>query len=48
MGDWPIPVPDRSTFESSYAGQPPGEIGRPQQAFVDVDDRITRAVLDAG
>src|SRR5438874_9705710 len=43
-----MPVPDRSTFENIYAGQPPWEIGRPQQAFLDVADRITGSVLDAG
>src|SRR5438045_3408627 len=41
-------VPDRATFEEMYAGQPPWEIGRPQQPFVDVADRITGSVLDAG
>ena len=43
-----MPVPDRSTFESAYAGQAPWDIGRPQQAFLDVADRITGSVLDAG
>jgi SAM-dependent methyltransferase len=42
------PVPDRSTFESAYAGQAPWDIGRPQKAFLDVADRITGSVLDAG
>jgi cyclopropane fatty-acyl-phospholipid synthase-like methyltransferase len=42
------PVPDRSTFESMYAGQTPWDIGRPQKAFLDVADRITGSVLDAG
>ena len=41
-------VPDRSTFESIYAGQAPWDIGRPQKAFLDVADRITGSVLDAG
>ena len=41
-------VPDRSTFESAYAGQAPWDIGRPQQGFLDVADRITGSVLDAG
>ena len=31
-----MPVPDRSTFESAYAGQAPWDIGRPQQAFLAV------------
>ena len=42
------PVPDGSTFESAYAGQAPWDIGRPQKAFLDVADRITGSVLDAG
>ncbi len=41
-------VPDRSTFESAYAGQAPWDIGRPQQAILDVADRITGSVLDVG
>jgi SAM-dependent methyltransferase len=41
-------LPDRNTFESAYAGQAPWDIGRPQQAFLDVADRITGSVLDAG
>lgn len=41
-------VPDRSTFESAYAGQAPWDIGRPQRALLDVADRITGSVLDAG
>lgn len=43
-----MPVPDRSTFENIYAGQAPWDIGRPQQAFLDVADRISGSVLDAG
>jgi cyclopropane fatty-acyl-phospholipid synthase-like methyltransferase len=42
------PVPDRSRFESAYAGQAPWDIGKPQKAFVDVADRITGSILDAG
>lgn len=41
-------VPDRSSFESLYAGQPRWEIGRPQKALLDVADRITGSVLDTG
>src|SRR5438270_3605232 len=41
-------LPDRSTFESAYAGQAPWDIGRQQKAFLDVADRITGSVLDAG
>jgi cyclopropane fatty-acyl-phospholipid synthase-like methyltransferase len=41
-------LPDRTTFESAYAGQAPWDIGRPQQALLDVADRITGSVLDAG
>jgi cyclopropane fatty-acyl-phospholipid synthase-like methyltransferase len=42
------PVPDRSTFESAYAGQAPWDIGKPQKPFLDVADQITGSVLDAG
>ncbi len=42
------PVPDRSTFEAMYAGQAPWDIGKPQKPFIDVADRITGTVLDAG
>ena len=41
-------LPDRSTFETAYTGQAPWDIGRPQRAFLNVDDRITGSVLDAG
>jgi len=41
-------VPSRETFESMYAGKAPWDIGRPQRAFVEVADRVTRAVLDTG
>jgi SAM-dependent methyltransferase len=41
-------IPDRSTFESAYAGQAPWDIGTPTKVLVDVADRITGAVLDAG
>lgn len=43
-----MPVHDRSSFENLYAGQPRWEIGRPQKAILDVADRITGLVLDAG
>lgn len=33
-----MPVHDRGRFESRYAGQPRGEIGRPQRALQDVAD----------
>jgi hypothetical protein len=39
-------VPDRSTFESIYAGQPPWDIGRPQKVFIDVADKITGSILE--
>ena len=42
------PVPDRSTFESMYAGQAPWDIGRPQKPFIDSADRISGSILDAG
>jgi SAM-dependent methyltransferase len=41
-------VPDRSTFENLYAGQPPWDIGRPQKPFIDKADQIAGSVLDAG
>lgn len=41
-------IPDRSTFENIYAGQPPWEIGRPQKVFLDVADQIAGSILDAG
>ncbi len=41
-------IPDRSTFESIYAGQPPWDIGRPPKAIIDVADKITGSILDAG
>ena len=41
-------VPDRSTFESLYTGQPRWEIGRPQQVFRGVADRINGLLLDVG
>jgi cyclopropane fatty-acyl-phospholipid synthase-like methyltransferase len=42
------PVPDRTTFEALYAGGAPWDIGRPQQPFLGVADRVAGAVLDAG
>ena len=41
-------VPDRNTFENIYASQPPWDIGRPQEAFIEVADQITGSILDAG
>jgi SAM-dependent methyltransferase len=41
-------VPSRERFESMYARKPPWDIGRPQPVFVEVADRVTGAVLDAG
>ena len=41
-------IPDRTTFANAYAGQAPWDIGRPQKAFLDVADRITGSILDAG
>lgn len=41
-------IPDRNTFESAYAGQAPWDIGKPQKVFLDVADRVTGSVLDAG
>jgi cyclopropane fatty-acyl-phospholipid synthase-like methyltransferase len=41
-------VPDRTTFEAMYAGQAPWDIGKPQKPFINVADRITGSILDAG
>jgi SAM-dependent methyltransferase len=41
-------LPDRNRFESAYAGQAPWDIGRPQQAFIDVADQVTGSILDSG
>ena len=41
-------VPDRETFESAYAGKAPWDIGKPQPVLVEVADRVTGDVLDAG
>jgi len=41
-------VPDRTTFETLYAGQAPWDIGKPQQPFIDVASQITGCILDAG
>src|ERR1022692_1568493 len=41
-------VPDKSTFASLYSGQAPWDIGRPQKAFINIADKITGSVLDAG
>src|SRR5947199_5016064 len=41
-------VPDRITFAAMYAGQAPWDIGKPQKPFINVADRITGSVLDAG
>lgn len=43
-----MPVHDRESFENLYAGQPRWEIGRPQQAFLEVADQITGSILDSG
>jgi len=40
--------PDRERFQAAYQGTPPWDIGRPQKALVEVADRITGSVLDAG
>jgi cyclopropane fatty-acyl-phospholipid synthase-like methyltransferase len=41
-------IPDRSTFESMYAEGAPWDVGKPQQAFIDVANEIRGSVLDAG
>jgi SAM-dependent methyltransferase len=42
------PLPDRSTFESAYAGRAPWDIGKPQKALVGVAGQVAGSVLDAG
>src|ERR1700730_1874565 len=42
------PVPDRTMFETMYAGKAPWEMGKPQKPFIDVAGQITGSVLDAG
>jgi SAM-dependent methyltransferase len=39
---------DQAAFASIYAGQPRWDIGRPQQAFLDVADRMEGSLLDSG
>jgi SAM-dependent methyltransferase len=41
-------IPDRWTFESMYAAGAPWDVGKPQQAIIDVADQIRGSVLDAG
>jgi SAM-dependent methyltransferase len=41
-------VPDRGAFESFYAGKVPWDIGKAQQPFVAVADRVASPLLDAG
>lgn len=41
-------IPTRTDFETAYSGQAPWDIGKPQRAFLDVADRITGSLLDAG
>jgi cyclopropane fatty-acyl-phospholipid synthase-like methyltransferase len=41
-------IPTRETFESKYTSKPPWEIGRPQPVLVEVAERVTGGVLDAG
>ena len=41
-------LPDRSTFQSAYAGKAPWDIGKPQGAIAESADLVTSPVLDAG
>lgn len=38
----------RQRFQSAYDGNPPWDLGRPQQPFIDYADQITGVILDAG
>src|SRR5690242_14341682 len=39
---------NKVAVEAMYTGQAPCDIGKPQKPFIDVADRITGSVLDAG
>ena len=39
---------DRATFETSYAGKAPWDMGKPQPVFAAVADQVRGPVLDAG
>jgi cyclopropane fatty-acyl-phospholipid synthase-like methyltransferase len=39
---------ERNTFENFYAGPAPWDIGRPQQPFTAMADRVKGPILDAG
>ena len=41
-------VPNRTMFETLYAGQAPWDIGKPQQPIIEVADQISGSILDAG
>jgi len=41
-------IPNQQTFKDAYAGEAPWDVGRPQDAFVAVADRVVSPVLDAG
>jgi cyclopropane fatty-acyl-phospholipid synthase-like methyltransferase len=41
-------MPDKSDFQTIYAGKAPWDIGKPQQPFIDMADEISGSVLDAG
>jgi len=41
-------LPNRERFESAYAGEAPWDIGRPQEPFVEMADRVEGPLLDVG
>ena len=41
-------VPNHQTFADAYAGEAPWDIGRPQEPFVRVAERVLSPMLDAG
>lgn len=43
-----MPIHDRTTFQNIYAGKAPWDIGKPQDAFIQVADQVSGSVLDAG
>src|SRR5476651_1078952 len=40
--------PRQEYLQSLYSGQPPWDIGKPQKAFVEIADKMSGSVLDAG
>ncbi len=43
-----MPIPNRTTFQDLYSGKAPWDIGKPQEAFIQVSDQVSGKILDAG